>query len=66
MNTLTKKQAIVQSLESMNASEMDRVLDYIERLLYNEALDQNYVDFKEKALREIQLALQSGEVEVPA
>jgi len=66
MNTLTKKQAIVQSLESMNASEMDRVLDYIEGLLYNESLDQNYVDFKEKALREIQHALQNGEVEVPA
>ncbi len=58
MNTLIKKQAILQSLDSMNDSEMERVLQYIKGLLYNETLDMDYLAFKRKAMEEINAALQ--------
>ena len=57
MNTITKKQAILQSLDSMSASEMDKVLDYVKDMLYNEENDINYQSFKSNALKEIQTAL---------
>lgn len=57
MNTTTKKQAILQSLESMNANEMEQVLSYIKNLLYNPQNDLSYLELKRKALTEIQDAL---------
>lgn len=60
MTTLTKKQAILQSLDSMNHVEMDQVLDYIKDLLYNTDNDWDYVTFKQEAMREIQAALKKG------
>ncbi len=61
-----KKQAILKSLEAMNSSEMDKVIDYIKDLLYNDANDLNYQEFKQKAMKEIQEALDKGDVSVPA
>lgn len=59
MNTLTKKQAILQSLEAMNAQEMDELLTFVRTKQYNEAIDLNYLSFKKRALNEIQEALKN-------
>lgn len=58
MNTTTKKQAILQSLEGMNPKEMDQVIKYIKGMLYNPENDQNYLELKRQALSEIREALQ--------
>ena len=57
MKSITKKQAILQSLEGMNPQEMDQVLDYVKQMLYNESNDLSYQNFKSQALKEIQEAL---------
>ena len=59
MNTIIKKQAIMQSLESMNAKEMDQLMKYIKDMLYNPKNDLSYMQFKQKAMNEIQDALTS-------
>lgn len=61
-----QKQAILKSLETMNDKEMDKVIDYIKELLYNDANDLNYQEFKQKAMNEIREALKKGDVSVPA
>ncbi|GAA0891684.1 hypothetical protein GCM10009122_13630 [Fulvivirga kasyanovii] len=63
MKAITKKQAILQSLEAMDASEMEKVLDYIKDLLYNPANDLNYQKVKQQAMREIQHALKNEKKE---
>lgn len=57
MKAITKKQAILQSLEAMDASEMEKVLDYIKDLLYNPVNDLNYQQIKQQAMQEIRTAL---------
>ena len=57
MENLTKKQSIVQSLESMNHIEMDKVVHYIKNLLYRPENDRSYQVTKQQALREIKEAL---------
>ncbi|MEL7002416.1 MAG: hypothetical protein AAFN93_06745 [Bacteroidota bacterium] len=57
MNTLIKKQAIIQAVESMNAKEAEQVMKYIKDLLYNPRNDFNYLELKRRALNEIQEAL---------
>lgn len=61
MNAIVKKQAILQSLDSMNTAEMDDVLDYIKQLLYNERLDRDYQTFKKNAMDQINKALHGDE-----
>ncbi len=61
MNALVKKQAILQSLDSMNDSEMENVLDYIKQLLYNSDLDRDYQAFKKNAMDQINKALLGDE-----
>ncbi|MEM6523254.1 MAG: hypothetical protein AAF693_05670 [Bacteroidota bacterium] len=61
MNTIIKKQAILQSLDSMNTAEMEDVLDYIKQLLYNEQLDRDYQAFKKNAMDQINKALHGDE-----
>ncbi|MEM9391688.1 MAG: hypothetical protein AAGA02_14515 [Bacteroidota bacterium] len=61
MNAIVKKQAILQSLDSMNTAEMDDVLDYIKQLLYNEQLDRDYQAFKKNAMDQINKALRGDE-----
>lgn len=61
MNTIIKKQAILQSLDSMNTAEMEDVLAYIKQLLYNEQLDRDYQAFKKNAMDQINQALHSDE-----
>ena len=61
MNKTIKKMAIMQSLEEMNASEMDLVMKYIKDMLYNPQNDYSYMELKRKALSEIQEALKPRE-----
>lgn len=61
MNAIIKKQAILQSLDSMNTAEMEDVLDYIKQLLYNEQLDRDYQAFKKNAMDQINKALHGEE-----
>ena len=61
MNTIIKKQAILQSLDSMNTAEMEDVLAYIKQLLYNEQLDRDYQAFKKNAMDQINKALHGDE-----
>ncbi|MEQ8927891.1 MAG: hypothetical protein RLO81_18890 [Fulvivirga sp.] len=61
METTTKKQAIVQSIDSMNEAEMEKVIGFIRGLIYSPDLDQDYLEFKRKGLKEIQDALSSAE-----
>lgn len=62
MNSITKKQAIVQSLEAMSAEEMEQVLKYVKNMLYNESNDLSYQDFKSQALKEIKDALNKNSI----
>ena len=61
MNSVVKKQAILQSLDSMNDSEMEDVLGYIKQLLYNAELDRDYLAFKKNAMDQINKALHGDE-----
>lgn len=61
MKTLTKKQAILQSLEAMNASEMEKVLDYIKGMLYDPHQARNYQQFKQQAMKQIEKALKKND-----
>jgi len=62
MKSITKKQAIMQSLEAMSAEEMEQVLKYVKNMLYNESNDLSYQDFKSQALKEIQDALNKNSI----
>ncbi|MEQ8243787.1 hypothetical protein [Fulvivirga sp.] len=61
MENLTKKQAIVQSLESMNSREQEQLIGFIKEMLYEPERDIDYTKFKENALKEIQQALSKGQ-----
>ncbi|QSE98177.1 hypothetical protein [Fulvivirga lutea] len=60
METTTKKQAIVQSINSMNEAEMEKVIGFIRDLIYSPDQDRDYLEFKRKGLKEIQDALGSA------
>ncbi len=57
MKTITKKQAIVQSVDAMNEREMEKVVDFIRELLHTPEQQRNYQEFKQRAMNEIQEAL---------
>jgi hypothetical protein len=60
MENLTKKQAIVMSLESMNTKETERLISFIKEILYQPDKEAGYLEFKEHALQEIRDALSTG------
>lgn len=57
MKTLTKKQAILQSLEAMSSTDMEKVLSYIKEQLQDSGHGRNYQNIKQKAMKEIRKAL---------
>jgi predicted Zn-dependent peptidase len=59
MENLTKKQAIVQSLKSMNTTETEKLINFIKDILYQPYQGERYIKFKEHALDEIRDALTS-------
>jgi hypothetical protein len=54
------KLAILQSLDSMDAVQMEEVLKYIKSLLNVENRTVSYQVFKREAMKEIALALKTG------
>ncbi|MCA6078422.1 hypothetical protein [Fulvivirga sedimenti] len=59
MTTTTKKQAILQSLESMSASETEQLLSFIRGLLYNPSNDYSHLCRRAHGMREIRQALRT-------
>jgi hypothetical protein len=54
---LTQKQAIVQSLDSMNHTETDQLIQYIRDLLYNPQNDMDYLRKRSRGMSQIREAL---------
>ena len=54
------KLAILQSLDSMDAVQMEEVLKYIKGVLNPTTRTISYQDFKSEAMKEIALALKKG------
>lgn len=54
-----KKQAILQSLESMDAAEMEELLQFIRGLLYNPSNDYSHMRRKAQGMNEIRQALKA-------
>ena len=54
------KLAILQSLDAMDPTQMDEVLNYIKGILSRSGRSADYQTFKRQALKEIQQALRSG------
>ncbi|MEJ2005534.1 MAG: hypothetical protein P8X57_11340, partial [Cyclobacteriaceae bacterium] len=59
---ISKKQAIMQSLDSMSPSETEDLLKFIRGLLYNPANDYRYLERKKEGMREIRRALEEAPV----
>jgi hypothetical protein len=57
---ILKKQAIVQSLNSMTPSETEELLNYIRSLLYNPENDFRYLQKRKRGITEIRDALREG------
>ena len=57
--TTTKKQAILQSLESMSAAETEALLCFIRGMLYNPSNDYSYLQKKAKGMKQIRKALKA-------
>jgi hypothetical protein len=57
---ILKKQAIVQSLDSMSPSETEELLNYIRSLLYNPENDFRYLQKRKQGITEIRDALKEG------
>jgi len=57
---ISKKQAILQSLENMSPSETEELLSFIRGLLYNPANDMNELRKKTRGIREIRNALKES------
>jgi hypothetical protein len=54
------KLAILQSLDSMDAVQMEGVLEYIKSVLNTTNRTASYQDFKSEAMKEIAQALKNG------
>ena len=55
--TTTKKQAILHSIDGMNASETEQLLTFIRGLLYNPANDMHRMRKKAQGMLEIRRAI---------
>jgi hypothetical protein len=57
MTHINQKHQILESLNSLDQSQTDKVLEYIKGLLYTKKDEANYQSFKREALKEIRQAL---------
>ena len=57
MSTVHQKIRIVESLDSLDQQQADKVLGYIKELLYTPREELVYQQFKHQALKEIRKAL---------
>ena len=61
MKTIYRKHEILESLDEMDQTQMEKVLTYIKGMLHSEAAKvRAYESFKSKALKEIRQALHEG------
>ena len=61
MKTIYRKHEILESLDEMDQTQMEKVLSYIKGMLDSEAAKTRaYENFKSHALREIRQALSEG------
>ncbi len=61
----TKKQAILHSLEAMDDSKMDHVMKFINNLFWDGVKNPVRQKIKEKAIKQIQRALQRNGKQAP-
>ena len=57
MTSFNQKHQILESLDSLNQGETEKVLEYIQVLLSTHQHDADYKKFKREALKEIRQAL---------
>ena len=57
MTNIHQKHAIVESLDSLDQGQAEKVLEYIKGLLTNHQDEASYQKFKREALKEIRQAL---------
>jgi hypothetical protein len=57
MTQINQKHQILESLDSLDQTQTNKVLDYIKSLLYPVKDEMNYQNFKKEALKEIRQAL---------
>jgi hypothetical protein len=62
MITIHQKHQILESLDSMDAEQTEKVLTYIKRMLNLPSTENSYQHFKRKALNEIRQALEQPEL----
>lgn len=60
MTTIHQKFQILESLDSMDKAQMEKVMKYIQGLLDHPKQENSYSRFKNQALREIQKALREN------
>ena len=60
MITIHKKHQILESLDSMDAEQAEKVLAYIKRMLNLSTSEKSYQHFKAEALEEIRQALEKN------
>ena len=65
MSTLTKKQAIIQSLESMDDSKVESVMKFVNNLFWDSLKSPMRQKIKTKAMKQIQRALQKHALTAP-
>ena len=57
--TTIQKQALVQSLESMDSRETDQLIAFVRGLLYNPKNDMDYLRKRTRGMKEIKAAIAS-------
>jgi hypothetical protein len=57
MTAINQKHQILESLDALDQTQTDKVLDYIKGLLSPKKDEPNYQSFKREALKEIRQAL---------
>lgn len=57
MTTTRQKQEILQSLNSLDPAQSDKVLNYIKGLIHGDQKEDHYRALKRQAMKEISLAL---------
>ena len=65
MTDQTKKQAIIRSLEEMDDSNAEKVIRFINNLFFDSRKNSIRQSLKQKAMRQIQKALQKNAAGAP-
>jgi hypothetical protein len=66
MTSIHQKHEILESLNSLDQSQAEKVMEYIKGLLYTKPDDASHKKFKREAMKEIRRALGKGRQVRPA